>query len=113
MSCNTHHAAGNSQAEEQAAKSSAFTVAAPGMSTVAICHQQPAIVAGLCSGGYVSVCAHYWVFVSFVLFPPVGVLKTQIMQITPVTVQVGQGELEPTKPQGAREARGCSCPNRH
>lgn len=41
-------------------------------------------------------------------FPPVGVPKTQIMQIAPITGQVGRGELEPTKPQGTCEARGCS-----
>lgn len=114
VSCTTDHAAGNSQAELTACKNAERQLRheCGGHSLPGAGNQQQL---GCAQVFFLCVCACYWVFVfaSFGFFPPVGVLKTQIMQITPGTVHVGRGELEPTKPQGACEARQCICPTKH
>lgn len=65
------------------------------------------------SSAHASMPFHLMVSSGLVLFSPptVCVLKTQLMQITSITVQVGQGEVEPAKPHVplALASRSCTC----
>ena len=59
---------------------------------VAVRHRQPATSSWAVLRWFLCVCVCMLLGVChclFWFFPPVGVLKTQIMQITPVTVRVG------------------------
>lgn len=114
VSRNTYHAAENSQAEQQHAKCITPGWQLPALAPWLFVTSDRQQLSGAQVTCGVCVCAHMLLCVCLCLFwffPPVGVLKSQTMQITPFTVRVGRGELKPTKPQGSHKGRGFSCPD--